>query len=186
MKKAAFLDRDGVINIDHAYVHEIEAFEWVPGVLEAAKSLIDAGYLLVVVTNQSGIGRGYYDEATFEKLTAWMKDQFSQAGAPLSGVYFCPHHPEKALPQYRMTCTCRKPGPGMLLKAATDLDIDLKASIMFGDKPGDMTAGKTAGCCERIFLGTDGKAVPPLCEAATQAFRSLADAVQSDWFKQIH
>ena len=83
MKKAAFLDRDGVINIDHAYVHEIEAFEWVPGVLEAAKSLIDAGYLMVVVTNQSGIGRGYYDEATFEKLTAWMKDQFSQAGAPL-------------------------------------------------------------------------------------------------------
>lgn len=91
MRKAAFLDRDGVINIDHAYVHKIEEFDWVPGVLEAARALSEAGYLLVVVTNQSGIGRGYYDEAAFTRLTDWMKARFAKAGAPVAGVYFCPH-----------------------------------------------------------------------------------------------
>ena len=143
MRKAAFLDRDGVINIDHAYVHKIEEFDWVPGVLEAARALSEAGYLLVVVTNQSGIGRGYYDEAAFTRLTDWMKARFAEAGAPVAGVYFCPHHPEKANPPYRMDCDCRKPRPGMLLKAAEDLGIDLSTSIMFGDKPGDMTAGSS-------------------------------------------
>ena len=95
--KAAFLDRDGVINIDHAYVHKIEDFNWLPGVLEAAHALHTAGYALVVVTNQSGIGRGYYDKAAFERLTDWMKARFAEAGAPLAGVYFCPHHPDEAL-----------------------------------------------------------------------------------------
>ena len=83
MRKAAFLDRDGVINIDHAYVHKIEEFDWVPGVLEAARALSEAGYLLVVVTNQSGIGRGYYDEAAFTRLTDWMKARFAEAGLRL-------------------------------------------------------------------------------------------------------
>lgn len=184
--KAAFLDRDGVINIDHAYVHKAEEFEFIDGVLEACADLVASGFKLVIVTNQSGIGRGYYTEDDFHHLTEWMKEVFEKAGAPVSAVYFCPHHPEKALPQYRMSCTCRKPEPGMLLKAAADLDIDLKTSIMFGDKPGDMTAGKAAGCCERILLGTDGKALPSLCTDATQAFCSLAEAVQSDWFKQLH
>ena len=121
MTKAAFLDRDGVINIDRAYVHKIEDFDWVPGALEAARALSDAGYLIVVVTNQSGIGRGYYGEADFARLTDWMKARFAEAGAPLAGVYFCPHHPEKANPPYRTDCLCRKPHPGMLLKAAADL-----------------------------------------------------------------
>ena len=185
MRKAAFLDRDGVINIDHAYVHKIEEFDWVPGVLEAARALSEAGYLLVVVTNQSGIGRGYYDEAAFTRLTDWMKARFAEAGAPVAGVYFCPHHPEKANPPYRMDCDCRKPRPGMLLKAAEDLGIDLSTSIMFGDKPGDMTAGRAAGCVERIQLGTDGLEAPVPSADATGAFRSLADAVASPWFAQL-
>lgn len=185
MRKAAFLDRDGVINIDHAYVHKIEEFDWVPGVLEAARALSEAGYLLVVVTNQSGIGRGYYDEAAFTRLTDWMKARFAEAGAPVAGVYFCPHHPEKANPPCRMDCDCRKPRPGMLLKAAEDLGIDLSTSIMFGDKPGDMTAGRAAGCVERIQLGTDGLETPVPSADATGAFRSLADAVASPWFAQL-
>lgn len=185
MAKAAFLDRDGVINLDHAYVHKIEDFDWVPGVLEAAKTLHDAGYLLVVVTNQSGIGRGYYDETAFQRLTDWMKARFADAGAPLAGVYFCPHHPEKALPAYRRRCDCRKPAPGMLLQAAADLRIDLRESLMFGDKAGDMSAGKASGCAERILLGTDGLSTPDPTADSTKTFRSLRDAVQSDWFKQL-
>ena len=113
MKRAAFLDRDGVINIDHAYVHDREHFEWVPGVLEGARMLTDAGFLLVVVTNQSGIGRGYYTEADFHALTDWMCGVFAEAGAPIAAVRFCPHHPEKALGLYRRECRCRKPQPGM-------------------------------------------------------------------------
>lgn len=185
MKKAAFLDRDGVINIDHAYVHKIEEFDWVPGVLEAARTLSNAGYLLVVITNQSGIGRGYYDEADFARLTDWMKARFAEAGAPIAGVYFCPHHPEKANPPYRTDCQCRKPHPGMLLKAAADLGIDLPSSIMFGDKPSDMTAGRSAGCHERVLLGTDGIAIPTSSSDATQTFQSLASAVSSPWFQQL-
>ncbi len=185
MAKAAFLDRDGVINIDHAYVHTIEEFDWVSGVLEAARILSKAGYLLVVVTNQSGIGRGYYDETDFARLTDWMKARFAESGAPIAGVYFCPHHPETAKPAYRIDCNCRKPRPGMLLKAAEDLNIDLTASIMFGDKPGDMTAGRAAGCIERVQLGTDGIETPVPSEDATRAFKNLFDAVNSPWFKQL-
>lgn len=184
MKKAAFLDRDGVINIDHAYVHKIDEFEWVPGVLDAARRLHEAGFELVVVTNQSGIGRGYYTEEDFARLTDWMKDAFADAGAPLAGVYFCPHHPEKAIEKYRTDCNCRKPRPGMLLKAAEDLGLDLGRSVMFGDKPGDATAGKLAGCPERVILGADDVKTPADAPDATRRFQSLAEAVASDWFAQ--
>lgn len=183
--KAAFLDRDGVINIDHAYVHKIEDFNWLPGVLEAAHALHTAGYALVVVTNQSGIGRGYYDKAAFERLTDWMKARFAEAGAPLAGVYFCPHHPDEALEGYRRNCDCRKPRPGMLLQAASELSLDLSASLMFGDKSSDMTAGRAAGCCERIQLGTDGREIPEPSKDATRAFANLSDAVHSPWFNQL-
>ena len=187
MYRAAFLDRDGVINVDHGYVHAVDEFEWVPGVLEAARILADAGFLLVVVTNQSGIGRGYYTERDFAKLTSWMKAAFKSAGATLAGVYFCPHHPEKALPEYRIDCNCRKPRPGMLLLAAKELNIDLSQSIMFGDKPGDCTAGKAAGCPERVLLGTNGTVMPVISEApdATRTAKSLAEAVAAPWFKDF-
>lgn len=185
MRRAAFLDRDGVINLDHAYVHTVDAFEWVPGVLDAARRLHDAGFALVVVTNQSGIGRGYYDEAAFRTLTDWMKAEFERAGAPLAGVWFCPHHPEKALPAYRQACGCRKPEPGMLLAAADTLGLDLSRSVIFGDKPGDCTAGARAGCAERVLLGTDGVATPEPLPDATAVFRSLADAVDSPWFTRF-
>lgn len=186
MHRAAFLDRDGVINLDHGYVHKPEEFEWVPGVLDAARVLHDAGFMLIVVTNQSGIGRGYYDEAAFIALTDWMKNAFAKVGAPLSGVYFCPHHPEKALGAYRQVCNCRKPAPGMLIQAAEELSIDLAASVMFGDKPDDCRAGAAAGCAERVLLGSNGIASPEtIPNEATHAFRSLADAVASPWFREF-
>ena len=181
MKRAAFLDRDGVINIDHAYVHDREHFEWVPGVLEGARMLTDAGFLLVVVTNQSGIGRGYYTEEDFHALTDWMCGVFAEAGAPIAAVRFCPHHPEKALGLYRRECRCRKPQPGMILDAAKDLNIDLSRSILFGDKPGDCTAGRSAGLPERVLLGTDGKCQPEACVDSTRTAKDLLSAVRSDW-----
>ena len=181
MQRAAFLDRDGVINVDHDYVHDREHFEWVPGVLEAARKLHEAGFLLVVVTNQSGIGRGFYTEREFLALTEWMKAEFAHAGAPLADVRFCPHHPEKALGAYCVECACRKPKPGMILDAARALDIDLGRSILFGDKPGDCTAGRLAGLPERVLLGTDGVAAPVVSADATRTAGSLLAAVESDW-----
>ena len=185
MQRAAFLDRDGVINVDHDYVHDKEHFEWVPGVREAARRLHEAGFLLVVVTNQSGIGRGFYTEADFLELTEWMKAEFAAAGAPIADVRFCPHHPEKAQGAYRMECNCRKPRPGMILDAAKALDIDLSRSILFGDKPGDCTAGRLAGVPERVLLGTDGVVPPGVSEDATRSAASLLAAVESDWMAPI-
>lgn len=179
-RRAAFLDRDGVINIDHGYTYRIDEFEFVPGVLPAAAHLSALGFALVVATNQSGIGRGLYTVADFEQLTDWMRAQFAAAGAPLAGVYWCPHHPTDALGDYRRACECRKPAPGLLLQAAGELDLDLPRSVMFGDKRSDLQAAQTAGVRERVLLGTDGAAMPADAEAgglATARYASLADAV---------
>ncbi|MCF6437997.1 D-glycero-beta-D-manno-heptose 1,7-bisphosphate 7-phosphatase [Pseudoalteromonas luteoviolacea] len=150
--KAVFLDRDGVINHDHAYVHAIEDFEFIDGVFEACQYFTGLGYKLVVVTNQSGIGRGYYDEAQFQRLTQWMCEQFNRHGIDIAGVYFCPHHPKKALPQYLRDCDCRKPKPGMLLQAIEEHDIDPTTSIMVGDKASDMKAAIAAGVATKILV----------------------------------
>jgi D-glycero-D-manno-heptose 1,7-bisphosphate phosphatase len=178
---AAFLDRDGVINIDHGYVVRHEEFAWVPGVLEASAQLHRAGFALVVVTNQSGIGRGMYSEADFLALTDWMRAEFAAAGAPLAGVYFCPHHPTDAVGAFRTACRCRKPAPGMLLDAARELALDLSRSVLFGDKPSDLQAAGAAGVPHRILLATDGIGVPATAPAglATGSFASLAEAVQA-------
>jgi len=181
-RRAAFLDRDGVINVDHGYVHRREDFEFLPGVLAACAQLHRLGYALVVVTNQAGIGRGLYGEDDFQRLTEWMGGEFAAAGAPLAGVYHCPHHPEAALPVYRRVCACRKPAPGMLLAAARELSLDPARSVLFGDKVSDIEAGAAAGVAHRVLLGRDGRATPPASAApqATARFASLADAVRSD------
>ncbi|MCU0950851.1 MAG: D-glycero-beta-D-manno-heptose 1,7-bisphosphate 7-phosphatase [Burkholderiaceae bacterium] len=179
---AAFLDRDGVINVDHGYTYRREDFAFVAGTLEAAAKLHALGFALVVVTNQSGIGRGLYTEADFHALTDWMRGEFARAGAPLAGVYWCPHHPQEAQGAYRCDCRCRKPAPGMLLDAARDLQIDLARSVMFGDKRSDLEAAQAAGVPQRVLLGLNAAAVPDaskLGNLATCAFRSLADAVDA-------
>lgn len=159
-RRAAFLDRDGVINIDPGYVHRVEDFEFVPGTLEACGELARRGWLLVVATNQSGIGRGLYTVEQFEALTEWMRVRFQQCNAPLAGVYFCPHHPTDALGGLRIRCDCRKPQPGMLLAAARDLSLDLERSVLFGDKCEDLQAAHAAGIANRILLGKDGRGLP--------------------------
>ncbi|SDI74544.1 D-alpha,beta-D-heptose 1,7-bisphosphate phosphatase [Ferrimonas sediminum] len=177
MRKTVFLDRDGVINVDHGYVHQIDQFEFLPGVLSACRRLHEAGYALVVVTNQSGIARGYYDEAQFAHLTQWMKEQFNAAGAPLTAVYYCPHHPDKGNDPYVRDCDCRKPEPGMLVAAAQAYELDLARSYMIGDKPSDMTAGRQAdvsGC----VLVRSGKQVEST-EGADVVVEGLQQA--ADW-----
>lgn len=140
MKKALFLDRDGVINIDHGYVGKIENFEFVDGILDFIKSAQKNGYLPIIVTNQSGIGRGYYSLEDFEKLTEWMLDKMRQVGIKIdrSQVFHCPHSPE-------VGCNCRKPMPGMFLEAKNQFNIDMKNSWIIGDKPSDIEAAKSAG-----------------------------------------
>lgn len=145
MKPALFLDRDGVINHDEGYTHRIEDFRLLPGVPEALRLFQSQGYLLVVVTNQAGIARGYFDEAQFSLLTSHMKAELSARGVRIDAVYHCPHHPAGSRLEYAVSCQCRKPEPGMLLAAAQDLDIDLRSSWLLGDKESDIQAGLAAG-----------------------------------------
>lgn len=152
MRKALFLDRDGVINVEKHYLYKSEDFEFVPGIMEVMRQYQQQGYALVVVTNQSGIGRGFYTEADFWRLTDWMKAQLAAQGVAIDGVYCSPYHPEKGLGDYRRESSCRKPGPGMLLAAAQELGLDLAASVMLGDKESDIEAGRRAGVGRTIRL----------------------------------
>lgn len=182
MRAAAFIDRDGVVNLDRGYVFRAADFEFVPGTLDAARELRELGFALVVVTNQSGIARGYYSVEQFAELTDWMREQFAANGAPLDGVYYCPHHPSAGEAPYRQVCRCRKPEPGLLLDAARDLDLDLGRSVMFGDKVSDLQAALSAGIPHRVLLGTDGREMPAEVfpgGLATERHRSLADAVRA-------
>lgn len=145
MKPALFLDRDGVINIEKNYVYRIEDFEFIDGIFELCKTAQDMGYAIVVITNQAGIGRGYYTEADFHHLSDWMVDQFRQRGIHIDGVYFCPFHPTGGVGEYRRESYDRKPNPGMLLRARDDLGIEMEQSVFIGDKESDMQAACAAG-----------------------------------------
>jgi D-glycero-D-manno-heptose 1,7-bisphosphate phosphatase len=151
-RRALFLDRDGVINVNHGYVHTPENFDFIDGIFDVCRQAQRLGYLLIVVTNQAGIGRGYYTEEDFLHLTEWMKQQFRQQGITIDAVYFCPDHPEHGQGQYRRDSDCRKPKPGMILKAIEQFDIDPSSSVLIGDKESDMTAGQSAKISKLIFL----------------------------------
>lgn len=152
-RPALFLDRDGVINVDHGYVSKPEQFDFIEGIFELVVAANHAGYLTIVVTNQAGIGRGYYTEEDFHQLTDWMCAQFEMRGAKIDAVYFCPFHPEHGVGKYRQDNVCRKPGPGMLLQAQKELSVDLKRSILVGDKPSDIQAGSRAGVGMLLYYG---------------------------------
>ncbi len=151
MKKALFLDRDGVINLDHGYVHTVEAFEFVPGILDCIRRMQSRGYLPIVVTNQSGIGRGYYSREDFRRVTDYMLEEMRKAGIAISReqVLFCPHTPEEG-------CGCRKPQPGMLLEAIERFGIDPAASVMIGDKRSDIEAAEAARVGRTLLVEKNG------------------------------
>jgi D-glycero-D-manno-heptose 1,7-bisphosphate phosphatase len=170
MRKALFLDRDGVINVDHGYVCTPERTDFIGGIFELCRVAKAIGYLLVVITNQAGIGRGYYTEQQFLDYMKWMRAMFQQQGAPLDAVYHCPHHPTDGLGDYRRECDCRKPGPGMILRAQRELGLDLALSTLVGDKASDMAAGHAAGVGSCIMINP----VPVAASSAAQAI-TLAD-----------
>lgn len=147
MKRALFLDRDGVVNLDKHYVHKIEEFEFIDGVFQVCRYFKKLGYLIIVVTNQAGIARGYYSEDDFFKLNSWMIEQFFLENIVIDKVYYCPHHPDFSGP-----CFCRKPNPGMLLSAKRRFNIDMFNSVLIGDKPSDILAGLDSGITNNYLL----------------------------------
>ena len=177
MNKAVFLDRDGVINVDNGYVSNVDDFQFIDGVIEACKTASEKGYLLVVITNQSGIARGYFSEDQFHTLTEWMDWSLADRGVDLAGIYYCPHHEENGIGEYKVACDCRKPKPGMLFDAIKELNIDVTQSILVGDKTPDLKAGIAAGI-ETNYLVRTGKAIDEEGELlATAIYDDLAQAL---------
>jgi D-glycero-D-manno-heptose 1,7-bisphosphate phosphatase len=152
---AVFLDRDGVINVNHGYVHTKESFEFIEGIFDLALFATQKNYKIIVITNQAGIGRGYYTERQFQILSGWMCEKFTKVGARISRVYYSPYHPTAAIGKYLKDDSSRKPHPGMILKAQKDFSIDLSSSILIGDKSSDIIAGCAAGVGKNLLFSNE-------------------------------
>lgn len=174
MRAALFLDRDGVVNVEKDYVHRVEDVDFVDGIFTLCKAAQRAGFALVIVTNQAGIGRGYYSEDQFRALMDWMKDRFGERGVVIDAVYFCPYHPEHGIGKYRFDSFDRKPNPGMILRAQAALDIDLGASCLVGDKESDIEAARAAGVGTAVLLSSGEHGVENTSRA-DYVVRSLAE-----------
>ncbi|WP_405378595.1 D-glycero-beta-D-manno-heptose 1,7-bisphosphate 7-phosphatase [Phascolarctobacterium sp.] len=151
--KAVFFDRDGVLNVDVAYLYKIEDLQWVEGAREAVAYLTRAGYKIFVVTNQSGIARGYYTVEQMQALHEHMQQEIAKMGGAIEKIYYCPHHKEGKVPAYTCDCSCRKPKPGMLLQAFAEYEIDKENSFLIGDSPRDVEAAEAAGIRGYLFKG---------------------------------
>ena len=141
----AFLDRDGVLNVDRGFVHLPEELEFIAGAAEAVRLLNEASYRVVVITNQSGIARGLYDEAALHRFHTHMRERLAADGARIDAFYYCPHHPQGSVPQFSIMCECRKPKTGMLQQAARDCPVDRSRSFLIGDKDDDTAAADAFG-----------------------------------------
>jgi len=159
LRPAVFLDRDGTINVEKNYLYRIEDFEFIPGAQEAIRRLKDAGYLVIVVTNQSGVARGYFTLKDVHQLHEHMQAELAKYGTAIDAFYVCPHHPSEGGGEYKFDCACRKPAPGMLLQAASDFGIDLHRSFMVGDKVADIEAGQSVGCHTVLVMSGYGSLV---------------------------
>ena len=168
--RVLFLDRDGVINKEVGYLYKSEDFEFIDGVFTACRYFQAQGYKLIIVTNQSGIARGYYQKEDFHKLTEWMLVQFGNQGINILDVFFCPHGPESS-------CTCRKPKPGMLLEARDKFNIDMKNSWMIGDKEADVEAANAAGI-DNTILVKSGHIIDEANSKAKFILKSIKDSIQ--------
>lgn len=177
MNKAIFLDRDGVINQEKDYVYKKEDFEFIGGVFEALKYFQERNYLLIIVTNQSGIARGYYTEADFLELNRWMLQQFEFQGIRIAKVYYSPYHPSYGTGKYKKDTFCRKPNPGMILQAREEFEINLAESILIGDKESDIEAGINAGIKTNILVRS-GHKINETSTKANLVIDSIKDAVK--------
>jgi D-glycero-D-manno-heptose 1,7-bisphosphate phosphatase len=144
-KPAAFLDRDGVLNVDHGYVHRLTELDIVCGAPEAVRLLNEAGYLVIVITNQSGVARGFYGEHEVKLFNAELARRLRAEGARIDAFYYCPHHPHGVVARYAIGCRCRKPKPGLLEEAARDFNIERERSFLIGDKDADSAAAAAFG-----------------------------------------
>ncbi len=168
-RPALFLDRDGVLNIDHGYVGTRDRFEWVPGAIEAVHRAVARGWHVFVVTNQSGVARGHYDEAAVHALMRWMAGQLRAAGGTIDDWRYCPTHPEATVAEYRRASDWRKPAPGMLLDLIRSWQLDPAQAVMIGDTESDMQAAAAAGVRGRRFPGGD---LAAFADAAVRDLRS--------------
>lgn len=152
--KVAFIDRDGVINKEIGYLHSIDKFEYTDNAVRGLRILIDQGYHLVIVTNQAGIAKGYYSEIDYDNLMNWMVADLSSSGVDFLDILFCPHHPEGVIEKYAVTCSWRKPMPGMFLWVRDRYGVSMSESIVIGDKLSDVEAGLAAGVGEAFLVGS--------------------------------
>jgi D-glycero-D-manno-heptose 1,7-bisphosphate phosphatase len=176
VRPAVFLDRDGVLMADYGYVGSVDRAELLPGAGEAVRRIRALGFAAVVVTNQSGVARGHYSENDVADLHRWMRAELAKSGAFLDAVYYCPHHPRQGQPPYLCDCDCRKPKPGMILRAAEELGLDLAHSIMVGDQTRDLQAARAARVPRRVLIGRAEESEAGL---ATDRFESLLDFAAS-------
>ncbi len=154
LRPTVFLDRDGTIIYEKDFLGDPGGVELLPSAAESVKRLNQAGYLVIIVSNQSGVARGYYDEAAVQRVNKRVTEVLEDAGAHIDAVYYCPHHAKASVPEYRKDCHCRKPNPGMGQKALQDHPIDPAQMIMIGDRAADIQFGKNLGC--RTILVTTG------------------------------
>ena len=173
MNRAVFLDRDGTINEESGYLYKIEDCRFIPDAIAAIAQLKAAGFLVVIVTNQSGIARGYYTVDDLSRLHQYMEREIVDGGGKVDGWYFCPHHPD-----FADDCDCRKPFPGMLRTAADELQIDLGSSWMIGDKIADVEAGLASGCQTALVRTGYGRSEEALLSAQIPVFDDLSSAVK--------
>jgi D-glycero-D-manno-heptose 1,7-bisphosphate phosphatase len=152
-RPALFLDRDGVINVDRNYVYRAEDFEWIEGAAETIRTFNDRNWWVFVVTNQSGIARGFYTEDQMQELHVWLHRELEARGARIDRIYHCPYHEDGAIPRYTRDSYDRKPKPGMLIQAMTDFPVIKEQSFLIGDKQADLEAAKAAGISGFLFTG---------------------------------
>jgi D-glycero-D-manno-heptose 1,7-bisphosphate phosphatase len=177
-RRAVFLDRDGTINEEREYLHRVEEFRFIDGVPRAIARLNDAGFLVLVVTNQSGVARGYYDLAAVERLHRHIDAELASRGARVDGWYVCPHHPREGVNEHVRPCDCRKPLPGMLLQGAGQFGLDLQSCFMVGDKEADVAAALAAGCTPILVRTGYGAALEASLPAGVTVADDLAAAVE--------
>ena len=187
LRPSVFLDRDGTVNVEVHYLSQPDQLQLLPTVSETISLLNSREIAVVIVTNQAGIGRGYFPEHRLQDIHNHLKQMLAEQHAHVDGIYYCPHHPSAGLGAYRTVCDCRKPMPGMLTRAAAELGLDLPRSLMIGDRESDLLAGAQAGCQTALVTtgyGEETRAtIEPRPLRCLGVFDSVAEAVEA-WLHQ--